>query len=78
MPPEQSPRAQRRSGSPKRSPSRASTTRVPALVGHVQRLWRIRAVYDAYGAEITLGLVPRPGTLRNRAVLMMQGYGLRL
>jgi len=42
------------------------------------RLWRVRAVYDAYGAAVALGLVPKPGTLRNRAVLMMQGYGLRL
>ena len=42
------------------------------------RLWRVRAVYDAYGAAVTLGLVPRPGSLRNRALLMMQGYGLRL
>jgi len=42
------------------------------------RLWRVRAVYDAYSAAVTLGLVPRPGSLRNRAVLMMQGYGLRL
>jgi steroid delta-isomerase-like uncharacterized protein len=42
------------------------------------RLWRVRAVYDAYGAALGLGLIPRPGTLRNRAVLMLQGYGLRL
>ena len=42
------------------------------------RLWRVRAVYDAYGAALTLGLIPRPGTLRNRALLMLQGYGLRL
>jgi steroid delta-isomerase-like uncharacterized protein len=42
------------------------------------RLWRVRAVYDAYGAALALGLMPRPGTLRNRAVLMLQGYGLRL
>jgi steroid delta-isomerase-like uncharacterized protein len=42
------------------------------------RLWRVRAVFDGYGAAVTLGLIPRPGTLRNRAVLMLQGYGLRL
>jgi hypothetical protein len=34
-------------------------------------------VYDAYGAAISLGLIPRPGTLRNRAVLALQGYGIR-
>ena len=42
------------------------------------RLWRVRAVYDAYGAAVALGLIPKPGTLRNRALLMLQGYGLRL
>jgi steroid delta-isomerase-like uncharacterized protein len=41
------------------------------------RLWRVRAVFDAYGAAVALGLLPRPGTLRNRAVLALQGYGLR-
>jgi steroid delta-isomerase-like uncharacterized protein len=42
------------------------------------RLWRVRAVFDAYGAAIALGLIPRPGTLRNRALLALQGYGIRL
>lgn len=41
------------------------------------RLWRVRAIFDAYGAAVALGLLPRPGTLRNRAVLALQGYGLR-
>jgi steroid delta-isomerase-like uncharacterized protein len=42
------------------------------------RLWRVRAVFDAYAAAIALGLIPRPGTLRNRALLALQGYGIRL
>jgi steroid delta-isomerase-like uncharacterized protein len=42
------------------------------------RLWRVRAVYDAYGAAVSLGVLPRPGTLRHRAVLALQGYGVRL
>ena len=42
------------------------------------RLWRVRAVYDAYGAAVALGLIPRPGTLRNKALLALQGYGVRL
>jgi hypothetical protein len=37
----------------------------------------VRAVYDAYGAAVALGLIPRPGSLRNRAVLALQGYGIR-
>jgi hypothetical protein len=36
----------------------------------------VHAVFDAYRAAVTLGLLPRPGTLRNRAVLALQGYGL--
>jgi steroid delta-isomerase-like uncharacterized protein len=42
------------------------------------RLWRVRTIFDAYGAAVGLGLLPRPGTLRNRAVLALQGYGIRL
>jgi steroid delta-isomerase-like uncharacterized protein len=42
------------------------------------RMWRVRTVFDAYGAAITLGLLPRPGSLRSRAVLALQGYGIRL
>ena len=42
------------------------------------RLWRVRTVFDAYGAAIALGLIPRPGSLRNRALLALQGYGIRL
>jgi hypothetical protein len=42
------------------------------------RLWRVRAIFDAYGAAIAVGLLPKPGSLRNRAVLMLQGYGVRL
>ena len=29
-------------------------------------------------AAIALGLIPRPGSLRNRALLALQGYGIRL
>ena len=42
------------------------------------RMWRVRAVFDAYGAAVAIGLLPRPGSLRNRAVLALQGYGIRL
>jgi steroid delta-isomerase-like uncharacterized protein len=41
-----------------------------------RRLWRVRAFFDSHAAAVELGLIPRPGTLRNRAVLMLQGYGL--
>jgi steroid delta-isomerase-like uncharacterized protein len=42
------------------------------------RVWRVHTLFDVYGPAVTLGLLPRPGSLRNRAVLALQGYGLRL
>jgi len=41
------------------------------------RMWRVRTLFDAHGAAVALGLIPRPGSLRNRAVLALQGYGIR-
>jgi steroid delta-isomerase-like uncharacterized protein len=40
-------------------------------------LWRVRAFYDVYGAGVQLGLLPRHGTLGERALLMLRGFGLR-
>jgi steroid delta-isomerase-like uncharacterized protein len=42
-----------------------------------RRLWRIRAFFDVHAAAVELGVLPRPGSLRERALLMLQGYGLR-
>jgi steroid delta-isomerase-like uncharacterized protein len=42
-----------------------------------ERLWRVRAFFDAYGAAIQLGLLPRPGSLSERALLLLRGFGLR-
>ncbi len=41
------------------------------------RMWRIRAFFDVFEAGIQLGLLPRHGTLRSRALLVLQGHGLR-
>jgi steroid delta-isomerase-like uncharacterized protein len=41
-------------------------------------LWRVRGFFDAYGVGVDLGLLPRRGSLRERALLVLQGYGLRL
>jgi hypothetical protein len=41
-------------------------------------LWRVRAFFDAYAAGVELGILPRRGSMRERALLMIQGYGLRL
>ncbi len=41
------------------------------------RLLRVRAFYDLYGAAVQLGVLPKPGTLGERALLMLRGFGLR-
>jgi hypothetical protein len=42
-----------------------------------ERLWRVRAFYDLYDAEVQLGVLPRHGGLGERAMLMLRGFGLR-
>ena len=37
----------------------------------------MRAFYDVYDAAVQLGLLPRHGTLSERALLMLRGFGLR-
>jgi hypothetical protein len=41
------------------------------------RLLRVRAFFDAYDAGLQLGVLPRPGTVGERALLMLRGFGLR-
>lgn len=41
-------------------------------------LWRVRGFFDAYTAGVALGILPRRGGIGERALLMMQGFGLRL
>ncbi len=41
------------------------------------RLWRLRGFYDVYDAAMQLGVVPKPGTLGEKALLMLRGFGLR-
>jgi len=42
-----------------------------------ERLFRVRAFFDAYGAAVALGVLPRPGTLGGKALLLLRGFGLR-
>ena len=42
-----------------------------------ERLKRVRAFFDAYGAAVALGVLPKPGTLGEKALLMLRGFGLR-
>jgi ketosteroid isomerase-like protein len=41
------------------------------------RLLRVRAFFDVYAAAISLGVLPRPGTAGERALLMLRGFGIR-
>jgi predicted ester cyclase len=42
-----------------------------------ERLLRVRAFFDVYRAAIELGVLPKPGTAGERALLMLRGFGLR-
>jgi ketosteroid isomerase-like protein len=42
-----------------------------------ERLLRVRAFFDVYGAAVELGVLPRAGTAGERALLMLRGFGLR-
>ena len=41
------------------------------------RLYRVRAFFDVYAAAISLGVLPKPGTAGERAMLMLRGFGIR-
>jgi ketosteroid isomerase-like protein len=41
------------------------------------RLLRVRAFFDLWGPAREMGLLPRPGTAGERALLMLRGFGLR-
>lgn len=42
-----------------------------------QRLWRVRAFFDPYDAGMQLGVFPKPGSVGERALLMLRGFGIR-
>jgi hypothetical protein len=37
----------------------------------------VRAFFDVYGAAMALGVLPKPGTAGERALLMLRGFGIR-
>jgi steroid delta-isomerase-like uncharacterized protein len=41
------------------------------------RLLRVRGFFDLYDAAVQLGVLPGRGTLGERALLMLRGFGLR-
>jgi predicted ester cyclase len=42
-----------------------------------RRLWRVRAFFDLYDAAVQLGVLPARGTLGERALLLLRGFGFR-
>ncbi|MEA2179879.1 MAG: hypothetical protein QOG77_3176, partial [Solirubrobacteraceae bacterium] len=42
-----------------------------------ERIHRIRVFFDVYDAATQLGVLPRPGTLGEKALLLMRGFGLK-
>jgi len=42
-----------------------------------ERLLRVRAFFDVFGAARALGVLPEHGTLGERALLLLRGFGLR-
>jgi SnoaL-like polyketide cyclase len=41
------------------------------------QLLRARAFFDVHGAATALGVLPQPGTMGERALLLLRGFGLR-
>lgn len=42
-----------------------------------ERLWRVRAFYDVWDTAVQLGVLPKRGTLGERAIFLLRGFGLR-
>ena len=54
---------------------------VPALLwveldAAQERLWRARVFCDRYEAAVQLGLLPKPGSMGEKALLALRGFGL--
>ncbi|MGA2925866.1 MAG: ester cyclase [Solirubrobacteraceae bacterium] len=41
------------------------------------KLYRVRALFDLYDAAVQLGVLPGRGTLGEKALLVLRGFGLR-
>lgn len=42
-----------------------------------ERLWRVRVFLDAYDAAVQVGMLPRRGSVGERALMVARGFGLR-
>lgn len=41
-----------------------------------ERLWRARAFFDLYDAAVQLGFLPKAGTIGDRALRVLRGFGV--
>jgi steroid delta-isomerase-like uncharacterized protein len=41
-----------------------------------ERLWRVRGFFDLYDAAVQLGVLPKRGSMGERALFMLRGFGL--
>ncbi len=42
-----------------------------------ERILRARAFFDVHGAARDLGVLPKPGSVGDKALLLLRGFGLR-
>ena len=42
-----------------------------------ERVARIRVFFDLYAVAVQLGVLPRSGSLGERALMLLRGFGLR-
>lgn len=42
-----------------------------------EKLWRVRVFLDGYDTAVQVGLLPRRGSLGERALMLARGFGLR-
>jgi predicted ester cyclase len=42
-----------------------------------ERLWRVRVFMDGYEAAVQVGLLPKRGSIGQRALMVARGFGLR-
>ena len=71
------PRRPRRACPPAGASSSCTSSSTSSSTGAASACWRVRAFFDAYDAAVQLGVLPGRGTLGERALLMLRGFGLR-
>ena len=61
---------------PTGAPSSCRRSSTASSTKTATRLWRVRAFFDLYDAAVQLGVLPKPGTMGERALMLLRGFGL--